>query len=197
MIKKINLPNRLTLHRFGISVAFLVSLMNYDHVNWLITALCLFTAAAITDLYDGLLARQTDQETDFGRFMDPLADKLITMAAFVYFVEIPELNWPAWLVVVLIGRELAVNSLRTLGANREKVLSSTTSGKYKTATQMTGIFLVLTGLIFYRSGVVAYQWLLGVSWTTMLLVLLMTIYSGFEYYWRNWPMLWLSSVHSS
>jgi CDP-diacylglycerol--glycerol-3-phosphate 3-phosphatidyltransferase len=197
MIKKVNLPNRLTLHRFTISVAFLVALMNYDHINWLITSLCLFVAAAMTDLYDGLLARRIDEETDFGRFMDPLADKLITMVAFVYFVEIPELHWPAWLVVCLVGRELAVNSLRTLGANREKVLSSTTSGKYKTAFQMTGIALVLLGLIFYRSGVVAYQWLSGVSWTTMFLILLMTIYSGFEYYWRNWPMLWLSSVHSS
>lgn len=196
MITKINLPNRLTLHRFTLTIAFLVSLLNYGRLNWLITAMLLFMAAALTDLYDGLLARRTEQETDFGRFMDPLADKLITMTAFVYFVEIPELAWPAWLVICIIGRELAVNSLRTLGANREKVLSSTTSGKYKTAFQMAGIELVLLGLIFYRAGLVDYRWLSGVSWTTMLLVLVMTIYSGFEYYWRNWPMLWLSSVHS-
>jgi CDP-diacylglycerol--glycerol-3-phosphate 3-phosphatidyltransferase len=195
MIKKINLPNRLTLHRFTIGVAFMVSLLNYDRLNWLIVALCLFVAAAITDLYDGILARRIDEETDFGRFMDPLADKLITMIAFVYFIEIPELQWPAWLVICLIARELAVNSLRTLGANREKVLSSTTSGKYKTAFQMAGVALVLLGLIFYRADIVAYEWLSGVSWTSMFLILLMTIYSGFEYYWRNWPMLWLSSVH--
>lgn len=196
MIKKINLPNRLTLHRFTLSIAFLFSLMNYDQVNWLVTALCLFVAAALTDLYDGLLARRRDEETDFGRFMDPLADKLVTMIAFVYFIEIPQLQWPAWLVICLVGRELAVNSLRTLGANREKVLSSTTSGKYKTAVQMAGIGIVLLGLIFFHLGLVEETWLSGVSWTTMFIVLLMTIYSGFEYYWRNWPMLWLSSVHS-
>lgn len=195
MIKKVNLPNRLTLHRFTLAIAFMMSLLNHEMLNWLITSLFLFMAAAITDLYDGILARRHDEETDFGRFMDPLADKLITMVAFVHFIEIPELSWPAWLVICLIGRELAVNSLRTLGANREKVLSSTTSGKYKTAFQMAGIGLVLLGLIFFRAGLVAEQWLAGVSWTTMFLVLLMTIYSGFEYYWRNWPMLWLSSVH--
>lgn len=196
MIKKINMPNRLTLHRFTLAVAFMACLLNYDRMNWLVAALFLFVAAAITDLYDGLLARRNDQETDFGRFMDPLADKLLTLVAFVYFIEIPELQWPAWLVVCLIGRELAVNSLRTLGANREKVLSSTTSGKYKTAFQMSGIALVLIGLVFFRLGIVAHNWLAGVSWTTMFLVLVMTIYSGFEYYWRNWPLLWLSSVHS-
>lgn len=196
VIKKINLPNRLTLHRFTLSVAFLACLLNYDRVNWLISGLLLFVAAVFTDLYDGILARRHDEETDFGRFMDPLADKLITMIAFIYFVEIPELSWPAWLVIGLIGRELAVNSLRTLGANREKVLSSSTSGKYKAAFQMCGIALVLLGLIFYRLNLVSLSWLSGVSWTTMFLILFMTIYSGLEYYWRNWPLLWLSSVHS-
>lgn len=197
MTDQINLPNRLTLHRFLISVAFLFCLVNFDKLNWLIAALFLFVAAGLTDIYDGLLARRYDEETDFGRFMDPLADKLITMIAFVYFIQIPELTWPAWLVVCLIARELAVNSLRTLGANREKVLSATTSGKYKAAVQMCGIGLVLLGLIFFRLGWVGREWLNGVSWTTMFLVLILTIYSGFEYYWQNWPMLWLSSIHSS
>ena len=157
----------------------------------------LFLAAAVTDVYDGILARRYEQETDFGRFMDPLADKMTTLVAFVYFVEIPEISWPAWLVVLLLGRELAVNSLRTLGASREEVLSAATSGKYKTAVQMAGIGLVLLGLIFFRLEVVGREWLNGVSWTTMFLVLVLTIYSGFEYYYQNWPMLWLSSVHSS
>lgn len=197
MNEKINLPNRLTLHRFLISLAFLGCLVNYNKINWLMAALCLFVAAGLTDIYDGLLARRYDEETDFGRFMDPLADKLVTMMAFIYFIQIPELLWPAWLVICLIARELAVNSLRTLGANREKVLSATTSGKYKTAVQMCGIGLVLLGLIFFRLGWVDRDWLNGVSWTTMFLVLILTIYSGFEYYWRNWPMLWLSSIHSS
>ncbi|MGM0381375.1 MAG: CDP-alcohol phosphatidyltransferase family protein, partial [bacterium] len=67
-------PNRLTLLRFGLSITFLAALFNYDRSEWLVVALFLFVAAGITDLYDGILARRYDQETDFGRLMDPLAD---------------------------------------------------------------------------------------------------------------------------
>ena len=178
-------PNRLTLLRFGLAVTFLVSLLNYDRIEWLVVALFLFVAAGITDLYDGILARRYDQETDFGRLMDPLADKLMTLVAFVYFMEIPELSWPAWLVIIVLGRELAVNSLRTLAAVRKQVLAAATSGKYKTTVQMAGIFLVLLGLIFFRLQLVEYLWLNGVSWTAMLLTLIVTIYSGVEYFYRN------------
>lgn len=197
VIEKINLPNRLTIHRFGLAVGFMTALMNYDRLNWLITALFLFVAAGVTDIYDGILARRYKEETDFGKFMDPLADKLTTMVGFVYFIEIPEISWPAWLVIILIGRELAVNSLRTLGATKDEVLSAAWSGKYKTAAQMMGIGLILLGLIFYRMDLVGMQWLSGVSWTTMFLILFLTIYSGLEYYYQNWPMLWLTSLHSS
>ncbi len=189
----INLPNRLTLLRFGLGVTFLTCLVNSQYTQWLLTALCVFVAAGFTDLYDGLLARRYGMETDFGRFMDPLADKIITMTAFVYFVQIPELGWPAWLVVTLLARELAVSGLRTLAARRERVLAAATSGKYKTAVQMTGIVVVLLGLIFYRSGFVAREWLNGVSWTTMFLILILTIYSGVEYYYQNWPIVRRSS----
>lgn len=189
----INLPNRLTLLRFGLGVTFLTCLVNSQYTQWLLTALCVFVAAGFTDLYDGLLARRYGMETDFGRFMDPLADKIITMTAFVYFVQIPELAWPAWLVVTLLARELAVSGLRTLAARRERVLAAATSGKYKTAVQMTGIGVVLLGLIFFRSGFVAREWLNGVSWTTMFLILILTIYSGVEYYYQNWPIVRRSS----
>lgn len=168
--------------------------MNSAYTRWLVTALCVFVAAGLTDLYDGLLARRYGQETDFGRFMDPLADKVITMTAFVYFVQIPELAWPAWLVVTLVARELAVSGLRTLAARRERVLDAATSGKYKTAVQMAGISVVLLGLIFFRAGIVAREWLNGVSWTTMFLILVLTIYSGVEYYYQNWPIVWRSSL---
>ncbi len=182
---KMTFPNRLTLLRFGLAVTFLVSLLNYDRIEWLLVALFLFVAAGITDLYDGILARRYDQETDFGRLMDPLADKLMTLVAFVYFMEIPELSWPAWLVIIVLGRELAVNSLRTLAAVRKQVLAAATSGKYKTTVQMAGIFLVILALIFYRIQLVEYLWLNGVSWMAMFLTLIVTIYSGIEYFYRN------------
>jgi len=150
-------------------------------------------AAGITDLYDGMVARWYDIETDFGRFMDPLADKVTTFVAFLFFIEIPDLSWPAWLVVCLIARELAVNSLRTLAANREVVLSASWTGKYKTAVQMMGIFLVLLGLILFRVGLVRRAWLDGVNWTSMFLILAITIYSGVEYFYMNWPIIERSS----
>lgn len=178
-------PNRLTLLRFGLAVTFIFSLLNFDRLEWLIVSLFLFIAAGITDLYDGILARRYDQETDFGRLMDPLADKLMTLVAFIYFIEIPELSWPAWLVIVVIGRELAVNSLRTLAAVRKQVLAAATFGKYKTTVQMAGIFLVLLALISYRLNLVENLWLKGVSWMAMFLTLILTIYSGVEYFYQN------------
>ncbi len=181
-------PNRLTILRFFIAATFLIVMLHYDRVEWLLVGLLLFLAASLTDLYDGILARRYDQETDFGRLMDPLADKMITLIAFVYFVEISELSWPAWLVIILLARELAVNTLRTLAAVRERVMAAAMTGKYKTAVQLTGIFLVLLGLIFYRLDYVSEAWLNGVSWTTMFLVLILTVYSGIEYYYRNWGL---------
>lgn len=192
-VKTMGLPNRLTVLRFGLALGLMASLVNYQHTYWLVTGLFLFIAAAITDLYDGMAARWYDIETDFGRFMDPLADKVVTLVAFLFFIEIPALAWPAWLVICLIARELAVNSLRTLAANREVVLSASWTGKYKTAVQMMGIFLVLLGLILHRLGVVGRQWLSGVNWTSMSLILAITIYSGCEYFYQNWPLLKRSS----
>ncbi len=183
-----NLPNRLTVLRFLIAAAFLCALLNYQVVEWLFVGLLLFVGAGLTDLYDGIIARRYDLETDFGRLMDPLADKVITIVAFVYFIRIPELAWPAWLVVILIVRELSVNTLRTLAAVREKVLAAASSGKYKTAVQIAGIFLILLGLIFYRLNLVTIYWLNGVSWTVMFLILILTVYSGFEYYYNNWEI---------
>mgnify|MGYP006423886687 CR=1 FL=1 len=192
-MKAMGLPNRLTVFRFGLALGLGACLVNYNYTHWLMTGLCLFVAAAITDLYDGMVARWYDIETDFGKFMDPLADKVTTLVAFIFFVEIPELAWPAWLVIFLIARELAVNSLRTLAANRDVVLSASWTGKYKTAVQMMGIFLVLLGLILFRLGIVGIQWLNGVNWTTMSLILAITIYSGSEYFYMNWPLLKRSS----
>jgi CDP-diacylglycerol--glycerol-3-phosphate 3-phosphatidyltransferase len=178
-------PTRLTVLRFGLAFAFMVSLLNHNRPEWLVVGMFLFVAAGITDLYDGILARKYDLETDFGRLMDPLADKITVLVAFIYFVEIPELAWPPWLVILLLAREFAVNSLRTFASVKGNVLAAATSGKYKTAVQMAGVFLVLLALLFYRLGTVYYSWLQGVSWTTMFLVLLLTIYSGLEYFYRN------------
>lgn len=187
------MPNYLTLIRFVLAVSFLGCLVNYTSTNWLAVGLILFFLAALSDLYDGILARRYDMETDFGKFMDPLADKIVTMVAFVYFIEIPELSWPSWLVICLLARELAVNSLRTLAASRGKVLAAATSGKYKTALQMCGIGLVLLAIILYRYHLFGREWLSGVSWMTMYLILLMTVYSGVEYFYNNWPILRRSS----
>ncbi len=185
----IGLPNRLTLLRFLLAAGFLGSLFRYDSAAWVLVALGLFACAAFTDLLDGVLARRYGMESDFGRFMDPLADKVLTLIAFVFFVRIPEIAWPAWLVCLLIIRELSVNSLRTLAVNRGVVLEAATSGKYKTAVQMGGIGLVLLTLAFLHMDWIGTMWFEGVSWALMYLILGITVYSGVEYYYYNWPIL--------
>lgn len=188
-MSSMGLPNRLTLIRFGLAAGFAVSLVRHDHAVWVLVALTFFSLAAATDLLDGMLARRYGLESDFGRFMDPLADKVLCLLAFVFFVKIPEVAWPAWLVGLLVVRELAVNSLRSLAINRGVVLEAASSGKYKTAVQMGAIGLVLLTLASLHWNYISEMWFQGVSWALMYLVLGITLYSGAEYYYYNWPLL--------
>jgi len=118
-----------------------------DNVYTRITALIIFIVASITDLIDGRIARARNMVTNLGTFLDPLADKLLISAAFIAFVQIREIYVPAWMVVLIIGREFLITGLRTLAVAQGRVLAAQPAGKFKTTSQITAIITILVILI--------------------------------------------------
>src|SRR5438105_2550152 len=135
-----NLPNKLTLSRFVLTVAFLVVM--FSRVRFYETiALILFVAGGIIDFLDGQIARRRKLITSFGILMDPLADKIMVCSAFIAFIE---LGWiPAWMVVIVVARELAITGLRLLAASKNVVLAAEGYGKHKTISQIVAIISIL------------------------------------------------------
>ena len=121
-----NLPNKLTISRIMLTVLFLIALFVEFSFHYTV-ALVLFVAASITDILDGTIARKRGLITDFGKLMDPLADKMLICSAFIAFIE---LEWmPAWMVIVIVARELAITGLRLLAASKNIVLAAEKQGK--------------------------------------------------------------------
>src|SRR5580704_11948740 len=140
-----NLPNKLTLSRLVLTVAFLVVLFLRTQIAFSETiALLLFSAASLTDYFDGKIARRDKLITNFGILMDPLADKILVCSAFIAFVG---LGWiEAWMVVIIVARELAITGLRLLAASKNLVLAAEGFGKHKTISQIVAILAIL---VFY------------------------------------------------
>ena len=135
-----NLPNKLTISRIMMTVLFLIVLFVEFSFHYTV-ALVLFVAASITDILDGTIARKRGLITDFGKLMDPLADKMLICSAFIAFIE---LEWmPAWMVIVIVARELAITGLRLLAASKNIVLAAEKQGKNKTITQVVAIIALL------------------------------------------------------
>lgn len=136
-----NLPNRLTLLRIVLVPVFMTFLL-IPAGRWrLLAALACFAVASLTDLIDGKLARRSNQVTNFGKLMDPLADKLLVSAALVVFVQLGLTN--AWIAMIVIAREFLVTSLRLVAAGNGTVLAANYWGKVKTASQMIAVCVVL------------------------------------------------------
>jgi len=140
-----NPPNILTLSRFGMALLLMVCL-SVSFPGALLIALIIFILAAITDALDGYLARKVYGCTDFGALMDPLADKVLTAAAFIGFVELDVM--PAWMVTLILAREFMVTGLRLLAADKGIVLAAGVWGKHKTVWQMVFIIAVLFAGVF-------------------------------------------------
>ena len=140
----LNLPNSLTLFRIFAIPLICYWLAQGDPLSC-IGAAILFGVAAVTDFFDGYLARSRGLVTLTGKFLDPLADKLIVMGALVVLVQ---LQWfPAWLVILVLAREIGITGLRGIASNEGIVIDAGTTGKYKTAFQLTGLFSLL---VHYR-----------------------------------------------
>ena len=166
--------NKLTLCRVVMIPIFLV-LLYVDFTGHLWAALAVFILASVTDFIDGYVARHYHQITDFGKFMDPLADKLLVMSAMVWFVEVAWM--PAWAFFVVIARELAVTGLRLVAVEQGRVIAAAKSGKVKTACTMVGIILML---IFPNA---------TLRLVCVAVILVTTLYTGIEYFVKNKDVL--------
>lgn len=197
----INLPNKLTLSRVAMVPAF-VALMSFDHVACYIVAYVVFTAATITDYYDGKIARERNLVTNFGKLLDPVADKVLMTAAFVMLMTIDVLNIPAWTVVTIIGREFLVTGARSLAASDGVVIAANVFGKLKTVLQMTYVFVFLFLVVAERAVAtwlplwadIYRDWLGFLSLCAVVLVALFTAYSGIQFAYLNWNTLKLGKM---
>ena len=135
-----NLPNKLTILRVLLIPVFLLCLLN----EYNILALIIFVVASLTDMLDGKIARKYNLVTNFGKFMDPLADKLLVSSALISFVGLGRM--PIWIVVVIISREFIISGFRLVAADKGVVIAASMWGKVKTVTQMVMIIVLLCEL---------------------------------------------------
>ena len=140
-----NLPNKLTIFRVMLIPIFLVFLFLQDAIpfgKWI--ALAVFIIASLTDLADGKIARKYNLVTDFGKFMDPLADKLLTCSAMIALIELGRI--PAWIVIVIIAREFTISGFRLIAADKGRVIAAGWWGKIKTTFQMFMVIFLIADL---------------------------------------------------
>lgn len=165
-----NTANKLTLLRVLMIPVFLLALY-LDFPFNKIVALIIFILASITDFIDGYIARNFNQVTDFGKFMDPLADKLLVTSAMLWFVEVGQMA--AWVLLIVIAREFAVSGLRMVAAPKGVVIAAAWSGKIKTASTMVCICLMLLPIPSVLNTI------------CVLVILVTTVVSGVEYFIKN------------
>ena len=201
-----NLANKLTMGRI-IVIPFFILFMFIGNIYTRVVALLIFILAALTDIYDGIVARHREEVTNFGKFIDPLADKLIVSAALISFVQLGELSIPAWMVILVISREFIITGLRSVAASRGTIIPASLSGKFKTTSQMVGIITILLILIvnavlknYWHTTPLELQAFLGwkgmlgyildrVPYWLMLVVTILTVISGFNYIFKNKQLL--------
>ncbi len=187
-----NLPNKLTVSRFALTGLFLAVLFSPLPGKETL-ALALFSLAGITDALDGRIARSRGLITNFGILMDPLADKILTCSAFIAFVELRRIE--AWMVVIIVARELAITGLRLLAASRNVVLAAEGFGKHKTISQIVAIVAILV-LISHHQWAGLGEWIFGwpiagKPWIehfaelSLWVAVGLTLLSGGIYLWRN------------
>ncbi len=170
-----NLPNKLTTSRIILTIPFVFFLSHVDTtprgVIFRLIAFLIFVIASLTDWLDGYLARKNNMVTNFGKLMDPLADRILVIAALVMFVS---LGWLApWMAIVVIAREFLIGGIRTLAAADGHIIPAGTLGKYKTTTQM---IVIIVTLLFGDT-----FWPMKINEYLMIIPVILTVWSGWEY----------------
>lgn len=185
-----NLPNKLTMLRIGLAFIFIIFLF-MPGLPAKILALAAFLLASGTDFLDGYLAKKNNQITDFGRLMDPIADKILILSAFLAFVQMQLV--PAWMVVIIIFREVAVSGLRALAMAKGKVIAADRGGKHKTACQIFAISVILLMIIFREAPTASLSFwseraesvYRDAIFVLMLITVTLTLISGVSYLLKN------------
>ena len=172
------LASKITLVRVAMIPVYLVTMYLSGGVTgtWMYVSLAIFIIASLTDFLDGYIARHYNQTTDFGKFLDPLADKLLVIAAMCMFCQ-----WgvfPAWALMIVLTREFAVTGLRLIAVQKGTVIAAGWSGKVKTASTMVGLcaMMALPGIPV-------------LNWVVIAVIVVTTLYSGIEYFIQNWKCL--------
>ena len=174
-----NLPNKLTIVRVCL-IPFFVAALLFDHGNnytMRIVANVLFIIASLTDLFDGKIARKYNMVTNFGKFMDPLADKLLVCSALICLIELGQL--PAWVVIVIISREFIISGFRLVAADNGVVIAASYWGKFKTTFQMIAVILLIFDIPALRL----------VANITVVIAVALTIISLVDYVAKNYRIL--------
>lgn len=184
--EKMNLPNKLTIFRVILIVPFVLLLLgNYHKWSWFkaifggimeyvdYIALAIFIIASLTDLLDGKIARKYNLVTNFGKFMDPLADKLLVCAALIALVEMGRI--PAWVVIIIISREFIISGFRTIASDNGVVIAASYWGKFKTTFQMIMVCLMIANI----------KALTVLTDIVIWVALVLTVVSLVDYLWKN------------
>lgn len=161
------LPNTLTVSRIILTFIFIVLILQEGVIPKMIAAI-VFAVASFTDFYDGYLAKKHDMVSDFGKLMDPIADKFLILAAFLVFTLMGII--PIWMFAIIFARELLITILRLYAKTQGRILSAESLGKYKTVSQIFVTFYILAYIVFEESGV-------------------------FKYFSENFVNIWHSSIH--
>lgn len=186
-----NLPNKLTIFRILLVPFFVAAMLIPELPHHYLIAALLFGVASYTDHLDGMLARKYNQITDFGKFMDPLADKILVIAALVCFVELHLA--PVWMVLLIIAREFMVTSIRLVAADKGTVIAANNWGKAKTVSQMIAVLGVLVleyvqELASMGLGV-SLSYSTGIEEALLLVATLLSTISGVVYLKQNWHIV--------
>lgn len=187
-----NLPNKITLSRIVLAFVFMFFLFCHGIIAKYL-ALFTFCLASLTDYIDGRIARARKMENNFGRLMDPIADKILILAAFLAFVEMKII--PAWMVIAIIFRELVITGLRIIAVRRRGVvIAASLAGKHKTVSQMAAIISILIFLIIREADIDFWTplkelWFKRLVFYMMLLTVILTLISGISYLLRNKDIL--------
>lgn len=192
-MSKMNLPNKLTIFRVILIVPFIVLLLGgYHEWRWFTAifggimeyvdymALAVFIIASLTDLADGKIARKYNLVTNFGKFMDPLADKLLVCAALIALTEMSRI--PSWIVIIIISREFIISGFRLIAADNNVVIAASYWGKFKTTFQMVMICLMIVNV---PEGLSWWPWLNVLTQVVMWIALALTVVSLIDYLVKN------------
>lgn len=184
-----NLPNKLTILRIVLTFVFMFFVFSQGLI-YKILALIIFALASLTDFYDGYIARKRNLVTNFGKIMDPIADKLLVLGAFLAFVELQVVA--SWMVVLIISREIFITGLRLFAITKGKFLEAERGGKHKTVSQIVAIVSILVYLIFKETLIRFFTWTESFQFycdltifVIMSITVVLTLISGISYLWRN------------